>query len=84
MACRLPVVCTASGTRDFAFHEKTALIVPFAHPWLLARQIKRLIDDPELRLRLADAGYQQIGEFTWDALAERLVILFRGFLDEKL
>ncbi len=81
MACRLPVVCTTSGTRDFAFHEKTALVVPFAHPWLLGRQIKRLIDDPNLRRSLADAGHRKIREFTWDALTERLETLFRGFLD---
>ncbi|HUU38989.1 MAG TPA: glycosyltransferase family 4 protein [Candidatus Desulfaltia sp.] len=84
MACRLPVVCTASGTRDFAVHEKTALVVPFTHPWFLARQIKRLIDDPGLRLRLANAGYQKIREFTWDALAERLEATFRGFLSGNL
>jgi glycosyltransferase involved in cell wall biosynthesis len=80
MACGLPVVCTASGTRDFAVHEKTALVVPFALPRLLARQIKRLIDDPGLRQRLAAAGCQKIREFTWDALAERLESLFQGFL----
>jgi glycosyltransferase involved in cell wall biosynthesis len=84
MACRLPVVCTASGTRDFAVHEKTALIVPFALPWFLAREIKRLIEDPGLRQRLADAGCQKIGEFTWDALAKRLEAMFRGLLGESL
>jgi glycosyltransferase involved in cell wall biosynthesis len=80
MACRLPVVCAASGSRDFAFHEKTALVVPSTHPWFLARQIKRLVDDPGLRRRLAASGYQKIREFTWDALAERLEVLFRAFL----
>lgn len=81
MACRLPVVCTSSGSRDFAFHQKTALVVPFAHPWLLARSIKRLIDDRGLRERLAEAGYRKIREFTWDSLAERLEAVFMGFLD---
>jgi glycosyltransferase involved in cell wall biosynthesis len=82
MACGLPVVCTASGSRDFAFHNKTALIVPFAHPVLLRRQIRRLIDDPELRERLAAAGQTKIGEFTWDALAGRLESIFQGILSE--
>jgi glycosyltransferase involved in cell wall biosynthesis len=83
MACGLPVVCTPSGTGDFAIHEKTALVVTFAHPWVLARQIGRLIDDPGLRLRLADAGRRKIGGFTWDALAGRLETLFHGFLAGK-
>jgi glycosyltransferase involved in cell wall biosynthesis len=76
MACRLPVVCTPSGSRDFAVHNETALVVPFAHPFLLHRQIKRLLEDPELRERLAKAGHRKIGEFTWDALAERLEAIF--------
>lgn len=29
MACKVPVVCTdIGGVKDFAFHEKTALLVP--------------------------------------------------------
>jgi glycosyltransferase involved in cell wall biosynthesis len=80
MACRLPVVCTASGTRDFAFHEKTALVVPLAHPFFVCRQIKRLILDPDLRRRLAEAGYEKIREFTWEALAKRLEAIFASVL----
>jgi len=82
MACRLPVVCTPSGSRDFAVHNKTALVVPFAHPFLLRRQIRRLMEQPELRERLAEAGQRKISEFTWDALAERLEDIFRGVLSE--
>ena len=77
MACRLPVVCTPSGSRDFAFHNETALVVPFAHPLLLRRQISRLIVDSELRARLAEAGYRKIQQFTWDALAARLEAIFQ-------
>lgn len=81
MACRLPVVCTSSGSRDFALHNGTALVVPFGYPFLLRRQIRRLIGDPELRERLAAAGYRKIREFTWDALAERLEAIFRAVLE---
>jgi len=80
MACRLPVVCTTSGSRDFAIPNQTALVVPFPHPLLLARQIRRLIEDPDLRERLAAAGYGKIGEFTWDALADRLEAIFKNVL----
>jgi glycosyltransferase involved in cell wall biosynthesis len=81
MACRLPVVCTPSGSLDFAVHNETALVVPLAHPFLLRRQIRCLIDQPELRERLAEAGQRKISEFTWDALAERLEAIFRDVLN---
>jgi len=81
MACRLPVVCTRSGSRDFAVHNETALVVPFAHPILLRRQIRRLIKDPELRECLAAAGHRRISEFTWDALAGRLEAIFKEVLN---
>lgn len=82
MACGLPVVCTPSGSRDFAVHNKTALVVPFSHPILIGRQIKRLLKDAELRERLAEAGQRKIGEFTWDALAARLESIFQHILSE--
>jgi glycosyltransferase involved in cell wall biosynthesis len=78
MACRVPVVCTPSGTRDFAFHNQTALVVPLAMPYLLRRRIRQLILDQSLRERLAQAGYRKIQEFTWSALAGRLIEIFRS------
>lgn len=77
MACRLPVVCTPSGTRDFAEDGRTALVAPFPLPFLLRRRISRLIGDPALRRGLAEAGYSRIREFSWPRLAERLLALFR-------
>lgn len=81
MACRLPVVCTASGSRDFALPGRTALVVPAACPLLLRRAIARLVRDPALRLRLAEAGHRRIQEFTWEALAARLEAYFRAKLE---
>jgi len=76
MACQIPVVCTPSGTRDFAFHERTALVAPFPFSSFLSYQLKRIIQDGELRRRLAKEGYRRILAFTWDALAERLENIF--------
>lgn len=78
MACGVPVVCTPSGTRDFALHNQTALVVPLAMPYLLRRRIRQLILDQSLRERLAQAGYRKIQEFTWSGLAGRLVEIFRS------
>jgi glycosyltransferase involved in cell wall biosynthesis len=80
MACGLPVICTASGSLDFAVPGRTALVVPFAHPFFLRRAIKRLILDENLRSRLAQAGYEKISEFTWPALAARLEEILQATL----
>ena len=80
MACGLPVICTASGSLDFAVPGRTALVVPFAHPFFLRRAIKKLILDENLRSRLAKAGYEKIREFTWPALAARLEEIFQAAL----
>jgi len=77
MACQIPVVCTRSGTRDFAFHDKTALVVPFPLPLLLRRQIKRLIKDEELRLRIERAGNEKIRMFSWASLVDKLEEIFK-------
>jgi glycosyltransferase involved in cell wall biosynthesis len=78
MACGRPVVCTPSGTRDFAEDGRTALVVPRPSPRLLAGALERLRRDPELRRRLAEAGRERILGFRWEALAERLEGLFRA------
>lgn len=80
MACKIPVVCTKSGTQDFAFHNQTTLVVPLPLPFLLRRQIQRLIKDDGLRNRLSAAGYEKICGFTWSALADKLERTFREHL----
>jgi glycosyltransferase involved in cell wall biosynthesis len=83
MACQVPVVCSRSGTRDFAFHDQTALVVPFPHPLLLRRQIRKLIRDEELRLRIARAGYEKIMTFSWSSLTDRLEKIFSELVKLK-
>lgn len=76
MACGVPVVCTPSGTQDFALPGQTALVVRWPLPFLIAREIEKLKRDENLRSRLAEAGRRQILKFTWEALAARLEDLF--------
>lgn len=76
MACQIPIVCTRSGTRDFAFHNQTALVAPFHYPLFLRYQIEKLIRDEGVRHRLAQEGYKKIMVFTWSALVNRLEQIF--------
>lgn len=67
MACGCAVVSTdCGGIREYAEHEVNALLSPPGDPQTLAQNILRLLEDDDLRVRLARAGYQQIQEFTWD------------------
>jgi glycosyltransferase involved in cell wall biosynthesis len=73
MATGTGVVCTRSGTRDFARHQHNALVVPIRHPWFLRRAIARMLIDPPLRERLAAAGPATAAAWTWDRLAAKLL-----------
>ena len=50
-----------------AKHEETALLSPIKDPNQLAENIIRLIEDDELRIRLATNGQRYVKEhFTWE------------------
>lgn len=57
MACGAVVVTYDNGgSRDFAFHEKTALVAPRRNVDLLAKEVERAIVDQDLRVRLRQGG----------------------------
>ncbi len=74
MACGTPVVCTdIGGVRDFAFHEQTALLVPPRDAPALASAIRRMMNDPALRERLAANALECIERFNWDRAADEFL-----------
>jgi glycosyltransferase involved in cell wall biosynthesis len=78
MACGTPVVCSdIGGVHDFAFHERTALLVPPRDSEACARAVVRMIDDPALRARLAASALREVARFDWDAAADRFLGLLR-------
>ncbi|MCU0498272.1 MAG: glycosyltransferase family 4 protein [Anaerolineae bacterium] len=55
-----------------------ALLVPPSDAKALADAIKRLIDDPALRERLAQQAYERVmSEYTWDARARQILAALR-------
>jgi len=81
MACGATLVSTDNGgVRAYADHEKTSLLSPPKDPETLARNIIRLIQDPNLRTRLAKQGNQNIQQYTW----EHAVAAFEKCLKQKL
>ena len=68
MLCGEAVACTDNlGYQEMAKHEETALLSPVKNPNKLADNIIRLIEDDELRIRLAKNGQRYVkGHFTWE------------------
>jgi glycosyltransferase involved in cell wall biosynthesis len=80
MACGCAVVSTdCGGIREYAVHEVNALLSPPGNPQALAENIIRLLEDNELRVKLAKTSHQQIKRFTWDTATRR----FEDALMEK-
>jgi glycosyltransferase involved in cell wall biosynthesis len=72
MACGCALVCTTSGTRDFARDGENA-VVTLRHAWFLRRAIRQLLTNAALRERLAAAGAASASAWSWDGLAVRLL-----------
>jgi glycosyltransferase involved in cell wall biosynthesis len=73
MACGCAVAATdCGGIREYAEHEVTALLSAPHDPGALARNIVRLLDDDNLRQKLAKAGHRRIQGFTWERSTDQL------------
>lgn len=72
IACGAALVCTPSGTEDFAVDLETAAVSRWPWAWLLARAVKPLLVDPARRAALAARGRARIQEFSWERTADRI------------
>ncbi|MCP3876261.1 MAG: glycosyltransferase family 4 protein, partial [Desulfobacteraceae bacterium] len=77
MACRIPLISTTGG----ALPEVTgdaAKLVPPGDSKALENAIIELLDDPDQREKLANAGYKRIlKDFTWENTAIKTVEAYR-------
>ncbi len=73
MASGCAVVCTPSGTQDFARDGETALVARWRHPWFVGRAIERVLGDAALRAQLQAAGPGAAAPFAWPVLAAKIL-----------
>lgn len=79
MACKTAVVTYDNGgSRDFAFHEKTALVASRRDTKRLAEELERLVGDKVLRERIAQGGYEFVATMpTWGEQTKKLEDILR-------
>jgi glycosyltransferase involved in cell wall biosynthesis len=75
-ACGLAIVCTRSGTEDFAVNGVSALVVRARVSLCIAKAVERLYHDRELAVRLGDEARRRVLDFTWDKVCGRMERLF--------
>jgi glycosyltransferase involved in cell wall biosynthesis len=86
MACEVPVVSTRAGALPEVVGEdgRSGLLVPPRDSRTLARAIEQLLDRPEQRAAMGEAGRRRVLEhFTWKRAAERTVEVYREVIEER-
>jgi hypothetical protein len=77
MASGIPAVCTPHGTTVFAVPEKTALVIDIPTPEAIASEVRRLMNDQSLCMRLAEQARTTIEAHPWEHYAGQLLQLIR-------
>lgn len=83
MACKVPVVSTDGGALPEVVGD-AGLIVPTRNHSEIARAVRQLLTDPDLREELGDKGRQRILEnFSWQVAASDMVKLYRDVISKQ-
>lgn len=72
MACGAAVITTRIGTEDYARDGETAIVIEPKNIDALANAIMQLIEDAELRNKLADNGMKESKLYTWEQSAKEI------------
>jgi len=78
MACRLPVIgSNTGGIPDIIQDGETGLLVPEKDVSMLSKAILNLIEDENLREKIAVNGYKRVREeFSWERIAESYLKIY--------
>jgi glycosyltransferase involved in cell wall biosynthesis len=82
MAMGVPVIASNRGALPEVLGDAGVLVDP-DDPAEIANAMRRLLGDPDLRRRMADAGVARARRYTWTASARRLYETYRAVLDRR-
>jgi len=83
LAAGLPIVATSvGGVPEIVRNESEALLVEKQNPMALAQAMARVLDDSDLRHRLAETAQRRIHVFSPEAYCESILSLYQSCLAE--
>ncbi len=84
MACQCALITTdTGGSRNYAIHERTALVSKPRDAITLASNLVRMVKDQSLRRSIASRGYEKAREFGWDKAVSTMERLFLNDIVER-
>jgi glycosyltransferase involved in cell wall biosynthesis len=84
LAHGIPVVSAATGgVAELIIDERTGLVCPPDDAEAIAAALRRLIEDPALRVRLAEAGRAHAARFTVEQSATKLYAAWRSVVKRR-
>lgn len=85
MGCECPVIAgELPAIHDIITHEANGLIFPSGNAQALADTIIKLLDDPELRVRLAGEGRKRVVQkFDWEIIAGQYAEVYDNLIITK-
>jgi glycosyltransferase involved in cell wall biosynthesis len=84
MDAGLPIVTTRiRGAADHLEEDVNALFVPPRNPKLLADAIVRLLNDSELRARMANANREKVKEFAPEVVGKEFLQILNSIVEES-
>jgi glycosyltransferase involved in cell wall biosynthesis len=76
-ACGRPIVATdVPGCRDVVQHYVNGMLVPAKNIDVLALTVKVLLENPDLRVRMGDAGKKVAAHFSEDVVIEKTLVRY--------
>ena len=79
MSMRVPVVCSsAGGLTEFVYHERTGLVCSENTAETICESLKRLIEDSELRNKIADAAYCESEKYSMAEYVKKVEQIYKS------
>ena len=75
MASGLPIIATRCEGVDELIAEN-GLVIENANAEEIAKAIKKLIDDPQLRNQMSEAARKKAEKFTWGQIADQYLKIY--------